>query len=164
MKRVVTKIGDVFSVKLDDNRTKYFQLVAFDLSQLNSDVIRAFKTVYPLDEKPNLSEIVNGEVEFYAHCGASIGVKLLLWEKVGHVSEIGDTNKILFRDTDDCGNGKPYFKSTDWYVWHINEDFKYVGKLKGENRKAEIGIVVSPYGIVDRIKTGKYNIAYPIFE
>lgn len=43
MVRVVTKVGDVFSVKLDNEMKKYFQLIAFDLTQLNSDVIRAFK-------------------------------------------------------------------------------------------------------------------------
>ncbi len=46
MVRVVTKVGDVFSVKLDNEVKKYFQLIAFDLTQLNSDVIRAFKKVY----------------------------------------------------------------------------------------------------------------------
>lgn len=39
-----------------------------------------------------------------------------------------------------------------------------VGDLKGENRKANIGLVVTPYNIVDRIKTGKYQFAYSGFE
>ena len=51
MVRVVTKVGDVFSVKLDNEVKKYFQLIAFDLTQLNSDVIRAFKKVYPIHER-----------------------------------------------------------------------------------------------------------------
>ncbi len=38
MKRIHTKIGDVFVVKLENGRKKYFQLVVFDLTQLNSDV------------------------------------------------------------------------------------------------------------------------------
>ena len=43
--------------------------------------------------------------------------------------------------------------SENWYVWHINdEDFTRVGRLEGENRKAEIGVVVNPYDIVERIK------------
>ena len=50
MARISTKIGDVFSVKVDENNKKYFQLVAFDLTQLNSNAIRAFKkgTYIPL--------------------------------------------------------------------------------------------------------------------
>ena len=31
MVRVVIKVGDVFSVKLDNEGKKYFQLIAFDL-------------------------------------------------------------------------------------------------------------------------------------
>ena len=139
MVRVYTKIGDVFSVRIDETHKKYFQLIAYDLTQLNSDVIRAFKTVYPDNLIPDLSEIVEGEVEFYAHCVTRAGVKLGLWEKVGSNKNIGETSHILFRDTNDYGKkvGEESIKiSSDWYVWHINDaDFTDVGKLKGENRK-----------------------------
>lgn len=170
IKRVVTRIGDIFSVKIDDNSKKYFQLIAFDLTMLNSDVIRAFKKVYPADEKPDLNEIVKGEVEFYAHSTASAGVKWGLWEKVGKSADVGDTSQILFRDTNDYGSSsrktkEPVKISERWYVWHINDDdFTCVGKLKGENRKAEIGVVIPPHAIEERIKTGKYSFVYPGFE
>ena len=168
MVRVYTKTGDVFSVKIDETHKKYFQLIAYDLTQLNSDVIRAFKRVYPADSSPALSEIVEGEVEFYAHCVTRAGVKLGLWEKVGSNKNVGDINHILFRGTSDCGkriDGELVKISSDWYIWHINDrNFTDVGKLKGENRKAEIGVVVNPYDIVDRITTGKYNFFYPGFE
>lgn len=167
-KRIRTKIGDVFSVKVSEFGIKYFQLIAFDLTQLNSDVIRAFKKVYTLDEHPTLSEIVNGEVEFYAHCVTNFGPKLSLWEKVGSIADVGDTSHILFRSTRDRvrePGEEPIQISHRWYVWHINdENFTDVGKLEGENRKAEIGMVLSPWDIVDRIKTGKYNFWYPDFE
>lgn len=68
MVKANTKVGDVFSVKLDDRSKKYIQYIANDLTQLNSDVIRAFKTGYPIEAKPDLSLVVKGEVEFYAHC------------------------------------------------------------------------------------------------
>ena len=66
--RVVTKIGDIFSVKISEIEKKYFQLIAFDLTCLNSDVIRAFKKSYTVDEKPDLSKIITDEVQFYAPC------------------------------------------------------------------------------------------------
>jgi hypothetical protein len=167
-KRVITKIGDVFSVRLDENSKKYFQLIAFDLAQLNSDVIRAFKKVYAIGENPDLSEIVNREVEFYAHCVTKWGLKMNLWEKIGNTTEIGNTAQILFRDTNDAGEcigGEPIKMSEKWYVWHINDDdFTRVGKLTGENRKAEIGVVINPHSIIHRIKTGKYDFFYPDFE
>ncbi|WP_455587095.1 hypothetical protein [Bacteroides sp.] len=168
MVRVYTKIGDIFSVEIDGVGKKYFQLIAYDLTQLNSDVIRVFKTVYPASQKIDLSEVVNGEVEFYAHCVTKSGVKWGLWEKVGSNKNIGETGHILFRDTEDYGIGpgeEPIKVSSNWYVWHINDaDFTYVGKLKGENQKADIGLVINPYSIAERIKTGKYDFSYPDFE
>ena len=103
MARVSTKIGDIFSVKIDANSKKYFQLIAFDLTQLNSDVIRTFKKIYSIDENPDISEIINGEVEFYVHCITKSGVKMNLWEKVGNTVDIGSLNHVLFRGTNDYG-------------------------------------------------------------
>lgn len=169
MARVVTKIGDIFSVKIDAKSKKYFQLIAFDLTQLNSDVIRAFKKSYAIDANPDLSEIVKGEVEFYAHCVAKWGVKLDFWEKVGKSDEIGTLDHILFRNTNDYGHApgeEPFKISNRWHVWHIGDShFTRVGKLKGENRKAEIGMVINPESIVHRMRNGEYDFPYyPAFE
>ena len=162
-----TKIGDIFFAKIDDHK-RYFQLVAFDLTQLNSDVIRAFKKSYPLTANPDLLEIINGEVEFYAHCVTKSGIKLNLWEKVGNNANIGDIRTILFRDTNDFGTkvGEAPIKiSNNWYVWRINDDnFTRVGKLEKENRDAYIGIVINPLGILELLKGNKYPKSYPDFE
>ncbi|PKP03334.1 MAG: hypothetical protein CVU11_08770 [Bacteroidetes bacterium HGW-Bacteroidetes-6] len=168
MARANTKIGDVFSVKLDDKTKKYFQLIAFDLTQLKSDVIRAFEKKYSLKSNPELSEIVKGEVEFYAHCVSTLGLKMNLWEKVGNTTEIGSIKDVLFRDTNDYGSKageEPVKLSKNWYIWHINDkDFTRVGKLEGENQKAEIGIVINPLGIIELLKGNKYPVYYPGFE
>jgi len=47
-----TKIGDIFEVKINETEKKYFQLIAFDLTQLNSDEIVAFKKSYAVTENP----------------------------------------------------------------------------------------------------------------
>jgi hypothetical protein len=167
MARANTKIGDVFSVKIDNHSKKYFQYIISDLTQLNSDVIRAFKKVYLIDTNPDLSEIVNGEVEFYAHCVTKLGLKMNYWESVGNIANTGNTTNILFRDTNDYGSkpGEQIKVSNNWYVWKINDnDFTRVGKLEGENRKAEVGIVISPDSIVHRMQTGKYDFVYPDYE
>lgn len=167
-KRVVTKIGDIFSVELDKEFRKFFQLIAFDLTQLNSDVIRAFRKKYPIDFVLDPLEVVNGEVEFYAHCVTKWGVKLGYWEKVGKSSNVGKLDHILFRDTNDYGHTEgeePIRISNRWYVWHIgDDDFTRVGKLEGEDRKAEVGVVMDPISIVERVKTGEYGGFYPDFE
>jgi hypothetical protein len=162
MARANTKIGDVFSVKLDDSTKKYIQYVTNDLTQLNSDVIRAFKKAYPINATPDLSEVVKGEVEFYAHCVIKWGIKLNLWEKVENIADVGKV-EVLFRGSTDTG--KPEIKVSDnWYVWKINEPFKDVGQLKGENQKAEIGMVISPVHIVHRVRTGEYDFVYPKYQ
>ncbi|MCS3557657.1 MULTISPECIES: hypothetical protein [unclassified Sphingobacterium] len=69
-----------------------------------------------------------------------------LWESVGKTIKVGTTSQILFRDTNDYGSkigAKPIRVSRNWYVWEVNERFKDVGKLEGENRKAYIEIVMN---------------------
>jgi len=161
MTRINTKVGDVFSVKIDDKSKKYLQYIVSDLTQLNSDVIRSFKDVYPIESIPDLSEVVKGEVEFYAHCVTKWGVKLGYWEKVGNIVEVGNIDHILFRDSNDYGNPKIKI-SNDWWIWKINGEQRYVGKLDSKNQKAEIGLVINPESIVHRIRTGEYDFkTYP---
>lgn len=159
-----TKIGDVFSVNIDESKKKYFQLIALDLTQLNSDVIRAFKKVYPVNSSQELIEIINDEVEFYAHCVTKLGIKMGCWDKIGNVSDVGQIDHILFRDTGDYGN--PQIKiSQNWWVWKINQPQKQVGKLTRENKNAEIGLIINPESIVYRMRTGEYDFkAYPTFD
>jgi hypothetical protein len=160
-KRVVIKLGDIFIVKLDDCQ-KYFQYVADDMTMLNSRVIRVFEKKYLLESMPDLTEIAQGDIDFYAHTSVKLGIKLGLWEKVGNSPVLGEID-VIFRDSKDYGENKVAI-SERWYIWRINEEFRYVGKLKGENRNAEIGIVKAPVDIFERIKTGRYSYSYPGFE
>ena len=168
MARTITKIGDIFSVNIDESNKKYFQLIAFDLTQLNSDVIRAFKKKYSINENPDLTEIIKDEVTFYTHCVTKSGLKLNLWQKVGNNMVVGRIDKIIFRGTSDYGTKvgeEPVKISNNWYVWKINDyAFTKVGKLEGENRNSFIGLVINPIGIVEMIKGNKYLINYPDFE
>jgi hypothetical protein len=158
-----TKIGDIFSVKVSDAEKKHFQLIAFDLTMLNSDVIRAFKAKYPIDKTPELELIIKDEVDFYAHCVTKAGLKMGFWDKVGNIADTGKTEHILFRGTKDYIN-KHITISKEWWIWKINEEQEYVDKLKGQNRIAEIGLVFAPQRIVNRMQTGHYGIQYPGFE
>ena len=166
MVRIYTKIGDVFSAKTDEKTKKYFQLIAYDLTQLNSDVIRVFKERYPINSNPDLSKIVSGEIDFYIHCTTKAGIKMNLWNKIGNNKNIGETNHILFRSTNDYGvkpGEKPITVSTEWWVWRINEKQKYVGKLEKEYQKSYIGLIVGPFVLLELIKDYRYSINYPSF-
>jgi len=168
MARIVIKVGDIFSVKIDDNYKRYFQYITNDLTQLNSNVIRAFKKAYPININPDVSEIIKDEIEFYAHCIVKLGLKMSIWERIGNTTEIGNTTDILFRDTNDYGTKvgeEPIKVSHKWYIWRVNDkEFTRVGKLKGEDRKAYNGIVMNPLGIKELLKGNKYPINYPDFE
>ncbi|RLJ30847.1 hypothetical protein CLU97_0243 [Chryseobacterium sp. 7] len=167
-KRIKTEIGDIFSVTLDNGNKKYFQYIANDLTQLNSDVIRSFKKEYLSNVQPDWSELLSSEIDFHAHTMINIGVKQKLFIQEGKSIVYPNIKAILFRDTNDYGvkvGEKPLEISENWFVWNINDiDFTIVGRLEGENRKAEIGIVMPPFAIVERIKTGKFNFVYPDFE
>jgi hypothetical protein len=124
-KRVITKIGDVFSAKLENNKKKYFQYIANDMTQLNSDVIRAFEKQYDQEEHPNVEEVITDQPAFYAHTMINVGVKLGLWGKIGKSNDVGDITKIIFRDTNDAGRklgDEPVLISERWYIWKINDD------------------------------------------
>ena len=163
MIRTNTKIGDIFAARLGGNRKKYFQYVANDLSQLNSDVIRALKQEYADDDDPDLAEVVRGEVQFYAHCVTKWGVKMGLWERVGSVPDVGGL-EIVFRRTSDYGrrpDEDPVRISDNWYVWAINGEHRHVGRLNEETRRAYVGLVINPYGIIELLKGNKYPPNYP---
>jgi len=165
-KRIVTKIGNVFLVKFE-NSQRYFQYVANDMTMLNSSVIRIFKKHYPLNSFPNLTEVVKDEIDFYAHTVLRWGIELGFWEKVGKEGVVGEIN-VLFRRSLDCGikqGEEPVKISQNWDVWRINDEcFTRVGKLVGENRKSEIGVVMDAESIVHRLRTGEYDGFYPSFE
>ena len=158
--RANTKIGDVFSANVDSDTKKYFQYIVSDLTQLNSDVIRVFEKVYSINANPDLLEIVNGEVEFYAHCITKLGLKMGYWKSVGNITNVGNFDNVLFRSSGDSPQTRI---SQNWWVWKINEEQKSVGKLEGENRKSEIGSVIPPDSIVHRIQKGMYDFVYPDF-
>lgn len=163
----ISKIGDVFLIKVDNFKKKYFQYIINDYLQLNSNVIRVFPTLYSLDTNPNLNDIVIDKVEFYAHCDIKLGVKLGYWEWAGNIKNIGNYSDVIFRDSNDYGAipGRQIDVSNNWYIWKINDlKFTKVGKLQGANLKSEIGIVISPDSIVHRAITGEYDFRYPKFE
>jgi hypothetical protein len=90
------------------------------------------------------------------------GTKQGLWHKVGF-RRVNRTFPMLFRDSEDYGN--PSVRVSErWYVWQPNEPFQLVGRLTGDLRNAEPGVVVPPDCVIERIRTGKYGIQYPTYD
>lgn len=151
--------GSVFEVKLNNGLKGYFQYIGLDFTQLNSEVIRVFKIRYKSDEDIEIKEIVRSEIEFYAHVDIRYGVQLKLWEKIG--AEKLEDNLIppTFRSTEDIGAEVEISKK--WFLWKMNGDHESVGELKGKNTSIDLGLIVIPQDILDRMETGKYKFKYP---
>lgn len=160
-KHVITKIGDVFCVAINEQYKKYLQYIVSDLTQLNSDVVRIFKELYPIDAEPDLKEVVKGDVDFYAHCITSMGVKKGLWKKVGNVMDVGDARHILFRNKRDYSDSG---KQDDWVIWNVNEEMIHIGNIDGVSKQAYLGLVFQPERIIYKMRTGKSYGIYAKFE
>jgi len=154
-KRIVTRIGNIFCVEIDQQYKKFLQYVANDMSQLNSAVIRAFKRKYPIDWEPDMDIIVNDEVDFYSHTVPIAGIHKNIWYKVGTNKNVGDTENIMFRLYSE-GDASHLKKSYNWYVWYINKEYIDVGEMTKKYRHLDIGYIYPPFQIENKMKTGKY--------
>ncbi len=159
-KRIITRIGDIFCIEIDNEYKCYFQYIAKDMSQLNSSVIRVFKRHYPMDYEYDEQEVLNDEVNFYAHTVLRAGLTNGTWYKVGKSKEVGDLTKILFRFSSDLGGGGGVKrKSYNWYVWKINEEYIHIGELTDDFKiKSDFGPVIPYCGISDKIRKGFYKL------
>ena len=153
-KRIVTKIGDIFSVTLDNGNLRFFQYVANDWTDLNSSVIRVFKKEYPKGYELNPEEVVSDNVDFYAHTILGMGVTDGDWQKVGKCEDVGDTENILFREV---RKNAVDHNERIWKAWYINKEWNTIGKLTDDFRaKSDIGSVWVSSALVYRIKNGVY--------
>ncbi len=135
-KRIVTKIGDVFCAEIENQHKRFFQYIVSDMTMLNSSVIRAFKRHYPMDYVPDTGEIMEDEVEFYAHTVLRAGIMYNAWYKVGKVKELGDFSHVIFRY---CREMSKVERSVNWIVFYINNPEMYVGELPKKFYTAERG-------------------------
>ena len=152
-------IGEVYLIESSDEQI-YFQHIANDKSQLDSNVIRVFKkNDQELKMNTDLKSIVRSPVLFHAHVIISVGMKLKIWRSVGKEIVV-EHSDVTFRSSDDAGN--PDVKvSQNWWVWVANHSPKKIGALSPDYQNAEIGLVVTPFEILNRIRKGKYDTVYP---
>ncbi len=166
-KRIITKIGDVFCVEIDGEYKCFFQFIGKDIEQLNSSIIRVFKTRYPIEYKPVIKDIVKDEILFYAHTILKFGVEFEAWYKVGKSNELGlnNLNKIIwgtvFQYKNHFNYGTHIIKEINplenWTIWEVNNKSINVGILpKKYYDLIENGIVISYSSILERIKYGYY--------
>ncbi len=156
-KRIVTKIGDIFSVDLDSKTKRFFQYVAIDESQLGGSVIRVFKRKHDINSEPSFKEIVSDDVDFYTHTSLKIGVLEGYWQKIGRCMDIGDTENIYFRTVGELDASK-LKKSHHWIVWKVNGEWQDIGEMKEIYKNYDLGPIFPSIWVLNKIKTGRMGI------
>jgi hypothetical protein len=154
------KVGDVYSVPLSNKVAGYFQFIGLDMTMLNSEVVRVFKCGGGPHDHIGKCSVAAGETDFYVHVAIKWGIQMGLWRYESNCPVEVDINQISFRDSADYGNPDIKF-SRNWYTWKVGDNQKYVGELNHEQLNHDIGIVVSPPDIVEKMRTGSYSFVYP---
>lgn len=171
-KRIITKIGDVFCTEFDNGTKVFFQYIANDLEQLNSSVIRAFKTHYPIYKEIGIENIVKDDVDFYAHTVLRPGIEKNVWYRIGKSSnlETDKLKKIIFGQAQEIKTISPtepiiVDPVKNWFIWHINQESVNIGILP-ENLydKIEPGSVMPYNQIITRMYRGYYTYTLPVYR
>lgn len=174
VKRIVTKIGNIFCAEIDGKYKVYFQYICSDMSQLNSSVIRVFSRRYPMDYVPKMEEIVNDEVQFYAHTILRAGIADGAWTKVGKSTDLGngEHKQVLFGYCLSTIFTKPDNRIIEvnplehWFIWHIGEPIQRVDTFLSPAQTeilAEGGVM--PYtAILDMMKYGYDRWTNPMYD
>jgi hypothetical protein len=157
MQKARYKLGDIFEVH-SDREYRYFQFCALDLTQLNSDVVAVFAGIFTESQEPEAVKEL--PIEFFLHTTVRAGVPDY-WERIGTAAPV-ESSDAVFKDVDGDRDDRQPFEgmSEHWKVWHINEDFQYVGPYEKIPEGAELGWVFSPKNAATRILKGRYEGTY----
>ena len=151
-KRVVVKPGDIFCIELEDNTKCYFQNLGKDVEQLNSNVICVFKKIYSQEAIPTCEDIVQDEVNFYAHTYIKWWVKDSDWIKVGKATIYKKMENLYFK-TFDREDGW-----IEWRVWKVNHRARFYKNTFSKKlyQKCEWGEAFPDIDIVSKITKGYF--------
>lgn len=151
-------IGDIYAIRLPDERVGFLQHIANDESQLGSNVVRVFDSIQAKETIIDLEAIAKSEVKFYAHVLLKAGETLSVWEKIGRVKNVSASIPLWCKCTD-MDWRVPI--SENWLVWRTDEPTIRAVLDSSDFLEAEIGIVFSPNDIRTRLIDGKYGGVYP---
>lgn len=129
------KIGDIFFIQVDMYNKRYFQYVHTDLYQRKSKIIRAFKSLYPMEAYPSADTIVSDEVAFYAHTSlsehddSSINYNWKLWMVNGdiyNILDIGNYSKCNLEIGGIMTVGQIKFRLINGFYTFCNEEYEII--------------------------------------
>jgi hypothetical protein len=152
------KLGDVYLVQFDGNELGAIQHIGNDESMLSSNVVGVLKALPKNWEGMSDAEFAMLPREFYSHVFLKAGETLKIWRKaVNRSYAVPDGLAWCMCPVAD------YNKATSdaWRVWNTNGEMR-VPRDKEDLRRCEVGIVIPPVDIVERISTGSYKLRWPI--
>ena len=133
------------------------QYLPDDSSCLHANVIRIFDYVTEENREIDIQVITTKPVACYGHVILKEGIKLGAWSKIGHILLEATLELPTFRLTNEVGLEKSY----DWFIWKVGEDHITIGELTDKYRHLDIGTVVHPLELRDKVITGKDGFTYP---
>lgn len=80
--RIVNRVGDIYSVDIGNGEKRFFQYIAKDGSAFNSQVIRVFKSKYPIDFGFDANQVIHDKVDFML-IPFSLGIKKSIGRRLG---------------------------------------------------------------------------------
>jgi hypothetical protein len=156
--RQMARVGDVFEVRADQATVGVLHYVAKDSTQLHAHVVRAYNCTDIPPDRAELERMVARPPAFVAHVAIQVGVKHGVLILAGRIPP-PEHCYTWFRQANDYGNQSA--TSTNWSVWQVGKPMKRVSRLSDEQRKYEIGMVVNPYDVLHRLRSGDYEFFYP---
>jgi hypothetical protein len=147
---VKTKEGDVFEVTDPNDGTVVGHLVFLmrDPAQLESDVVAVFGPSVPEAQTPPL---------FVVHVFLKFGLRTGYWRKIKKHLALKNVQFPLFVSSWDYGYCPPG-KEGKWRTWRIGEPEM---ELTHWTTATELGVVLSPENVYERLREGHYSYVYP---
>jgi hypothetical protein len=123
------------------------QHLANDASQLGSNVVLVIRLAYPANETFKVEQMAHDG--FFAHVFLKAGETLKIWERVQRVKPAMTEIPVTWAVCSD--KDRQLESSHNWWIWRTNEK-KRLAVKEDELTKAELGLVMSPPQIVERIE------------
>lgn len=171
-KKVSPRIGDVFSIVIDNEYKAYFQYICDDYTQVCPHIVRVFRKRFPIVHVFNANEVLKGDILFYVHAPLEHGVSLKVWEIVANYlpEEINYEDFIFCEgvyEADSLTDGSMFKNDplSHWRIWTVSGYKKNVGMLPQHLiEKVELGRPFTYRSIIERIKLGYYKMTIPEYD
>jgi hypothetical protein len=152
------RVGDIYRITVNRSEYAYAQHLTNDSTQLSSNVVFVFGKKLRANEEFRLEQASRSE-GFFAHVFLKAGETLKIWQRVAWSPPfISEPIPVLWSK---CADKDRQLESTEnWLVWRTNEE-RRAPSNREELTNSELGMVMNPTQILERIEHASYSIKYP---